>query len=354
VPPAADYKAFLAPKEPVVLPYFGGTRVEAANRRLRLPAEAKIEPGWWRFAIEGRRAVPTEPASPVELGALPAVRGHWTDGWVVSSGRELGRIALPPEDEPPPLARVTARRWYSGELLLDSIDFEDDAEVAARTALEGQGSIAEVAGVVPSLRTAFALSLGTAVARELGVPISHRELAPHVVAIGDRGREAVRALLDGMLAERRAAEEAVRERIRRAEEAERAYAHQYAELEDEERREAQAIEEAARRAAHMREAAARATARQRRGDPADLADNALERAGARMLSARKIAHGARLEVRFVIDGVRITSTVDARTLQVLDAGICLAGADREVTLDSLPSVIREAIETDRLVITRHD
>ena len=46
-----DYRAFLGKGkggggggDPVVLPYFGGTRVEAVDRRLRV--EATIEPGW--------------------------------------------------------------------------------------------------------------------------------------------------------------------------------------------------------------------------------------------------------------------------------------------------------------------
>jgi hypothetical protein len=338
-----DYKSFLAPKAPVVLPYFGGTRVEAANRRLRLPAEAQIEPGWWRFEIDGRRAVPKEPAPPEDLAALPAVRGHWADGWIVSSGRDLERIALLPEDEPPALARVTARRWYSGELLLESIDFEDEAEVSARQALEGQRAISEVAGVVPSLRAAFSLSLAKAVARELGVPVSHREIAPHLVAIGDGGRAAARALLDRLVAQRQAAEAEVRERIRRAEAEERELLRQLAEL-----------EAAETRAERARTAASRATARDRQGSPAERADAALEGAGARMLSCRQVGHGARLEVRFLVDGVRIIATVSARSLQVIDAGLCLDGSDRELTLDSLPSVVREAIQTHRLNITRHD
>ncbi|MCW5831023.1 MAG: hypothetical protein KIS78_01030 [Labilithrix sp.] len=50
-------------------------------------------------------------------------------------------------------------------------------------------------------------------------------------------------------------------------------------------------------------------------------------------------------------GERFISVIDALTLQVFDSGVCLAGADRLVTLDSLPGVIREA-ETDALVITR--
>ena len=51
-------------------------------------------------------------------------------------------------------------------------------------------------------------------------------------------------------------------------------------------------------------------------------------------------------------GLDLNRVVDAITLQVYDAGVCLAGEDRLVTLDSLPSVIREAIDTSRLVITR--
>ena len=80
-----DYKAFLTPRDPVVLPYFGGIRVDAADRRLRLDGE--LAPGWWRFRIEGRRAVPTEPATPPDLAALPAVRGHFAIGWIVETGR---------------------------------------------------------------------------------------------------------------------------------------------------------------------------------------------------------------------------------------------------------------------------
>lgn len=329
-----DYKSFLASarggNEALVLPYFGGTRVDAATRRLRVAAD--IAPGWWRFEIEGRRAVPKEPAAPGDLDALPALRGHWADGWIVASGRELGRIALPPDEEPAPLARVTARRWYSGELLLASIDFEDSAELAARDALEAQGSLAAVRDVVPSLRFAFAFALALSIARAEGVHVTLRELAPHVVAIGDGGPPAVRALLDEIAAARRAAEAAVRERIARAETAAREVS----------------------RAARAQTAVASARVRDRsRGDPRDRVDSVLEAAGARMLSCRRIA-GDQLEVRLVVDDTRIIATVAAHSLQVLDSGICLSGADREITLDSLPSVVREAIETGRLNITRFD
>lgn len=333
-----DYRAFLGRKEPVVLPYFGGSRVDAADRRLHLHVEkdAAIEPGWWRFVIDGRRAIPQERAEAVDLGALPAMRGHWVSGYVVASGRELGRIALPPEEEPAELARVMARRWYSGELLLESVDFEDDAELEARRALEDRRALGDVKGVVPSLRAAFAYALGTAVARELRVPVTLRELAPRLVAIADGGADAVRARLDELVAERRAALAAVEARRREAEAAARERAR---------------LAELGRRQQELRSVATQARERVRHGTPCQRAEAALDDARARMRACRRV--GGNLDVTFDIDDVRIIATVDGTTLQVYDAGICLAGSDRELTLDSLPSVVREAIEDGTLNITRH-
>ena len=59
-----------------------------------------------------------------------------------------------------------------------------------------------------------------------------------------------------------------------------------------------------------------------------------------------------IEVRFRFLGETFITVVDAVTLQVHDAGVCLDGSDDALTLESLPSAIREAQETGRLVITR--
>jgi hypothetical protein len=315
----ADFRRFLAPKQPVVLPYFGGTRVDASDRRLRVSSE--LARGWWRFRIEGRRAVPTEPASPGELGALPVIRGHWVSGWIVVDGQTLWRIALPPDDEPPPLARVVARRWYSGDLVFDALAFEDDAEVVARRALEELRPIGELRGVVPSLRTAFGLALGCAIARELELPVTVRELLPRVVAIADAGRVALRDWLDELAAAR-----------------------------------ARADADARQRAEALRREAVAGTARvlAHHGDPVQRADDVLDGAGARMLSCRRLERGARLDVTYEVDGTRIMSIVEAGTLQVIDPGVCLGhgGEFRVLTLDAMPSVVREAIETGRLNLTR--
>jgi len=317
----ADFREFLAPQQPVVLPYFGGTRVDAADRRLRVDSKGELAIGWWRFRIEGRRAVPVEPASPVELGALSRVRGHWVHGWIVVDGRHLAHVALPPDDEPPPLSRAAARRWHSGDLVFEALDFEDDAELDARRALEERRPIGDLRGAVPSLRVAFGIALGAAIAGELGAAVSVRELVPHAVAIAERGRDAMREWLDELAAERQRAEA-----------------------------------EAARRAKELRLATTAESARAitRHRDSAQRADDALDGAKARMLSCRRLERGTRLDVTYEVDGTRILSIVDAETLQVIDPGVCLGHDDeyRVLTLDAMPSVVREAIETGRLNITR--
>jgi len=322
-----DYKSFLKPVEPLVLPYFGGTRVDAANRRFvvqRGDDTGRDDPdplaaGWWRFAIEGRRAIPRESAEPVDLGALPVLRGHWVDGWVVASGRELGRIALPPADEPPPLAKVVARRWFSGDWLFDTLEFEDDAETSARLALEERRPLGAVKGVVPSLRAAFGYALGMVAARELKIDVSLRELTPIVVEIADGGMTVVRQLFDDLVQARLRAEALVRELAARAQ---------------------------------LAQAAARARPIKRAHHPHTQCDEALDAADARMVGFRRVAGNTQYEVTYTVDGVRIITTVAADTLQVIDPGICLANAHRVLTLDAMPSVVREAIEANHLNITR--
>ena len=321
-----DYRAFLKPSDPVVLPYFGGTRVDAKDRRYRVEPSGDLASGWWRFRIDGRRAVPIEPASPVELGALPVMRGHWALGYVVANAGVLGRIALSPDDEPQALAKVTARRWYSGEWIFEAMDFEDDAELSARLALEEMRPLGALRGVAPSLRAAFAYSFGMAVAAELDVATSLRELSSRIVTIADGGRAAVQGLFDELVAERRREVERVAARL--------------AALETERRLEK--LAGAAHNAKHL----------QRARDPRARCEQALEGANARLVSVRHAERHTRLEVTYTVDGERIISLVAADTLQVLDAGVCLSGSDRVLTLDAMPSVIREAIEVDHLNITR--
>ncbi len=84
------------------------------------------------------------------------------------------------------------------------------------------------------------------------------------------------------------------------------------------------------------------------------ADAVLDGARARMLACRRLAKGAQLDITYEVDGERVMSIVEADTLRVIDPGVCLghAGEFRVLTLDAMPSVVREAVETHRLNILR--
>src|SRR5262249_17315866 len=161
-----------------------------------------------------------------------------------------------------------ARRWYSNDLLFDTLEFEDDAELAARGALEHERVLGDVRGVTPSLRAAFGYALGRRVGRD--IPLSMRELTPHVLAIAEQGPVVVRAVGARLAAERRRAAEALR----------------------------------------LHQTITTAVVRERAADPVERADDVLDAAGARMLSARRIARGSQLDVTYEVDGERIMSIVD--------------------------------------------
>jgi hypothetical protein len=264
---------------------------------------------------------------PPDLSDRPSTRGHHVDGWLVSSpGRiTLDRLSLLPADEPPPLATVRARTWHSGDLLFESLDFDGEAEEEARLRLEQLAPLGDLKGVSATLRTAYGIALVLAVGRRVGTPIAVREAAAHATHLAEVGEPAARELFARIERERLA-------------EQERAWARALV---------------AGRPLARVR--GPRGTTHAvlpTLENAAERAEAALDGAQARMLAARRLGGGQNLEVAFQFMGERFISVVNAISLQVIDSGVCLAGEDDLVTLDSLPGVIREAIDTDRLVITR--
>lgn len=314
-----DYTKFLGKKETLVLPFVGGTRVEAPGRSLRL-ARSDLEPGFWSFSIAGRTATPVERAEAPSLEGRPKVRGHFAAGALVTSGSACEELELLPAEEPPALSPLTARRWHGGALLFDALEFEGDAEPACREALEEGRGIDGIRGVTPALRAAFAAALLARVGRMHNTPISFVEARPYVQDVATRGEAGARAAVARIADERRrdAAARAAREVEERAEEN--------------------------RRVRAARVATARETVEER-------VEKALRSADAHLRATRDLGDGT-LEVTYTFAGQRFVSVVDVVDLNVVDAGVCLAGEDSLVTLESLPGVIREAIDTDRLVITR--
>ncbi|MCA8920209.1 MAG: hypothetical protein KDD82_00290 [Planctomycetes bacterium] len=298
-----DYQRFLDKREEQVLPYLGGAVVDAPGRALRV--KAPVAPGWWRFELRGRDATALAPAEPSFDAALPRVRGHLLGPRLVGPDGLVAELSFLPEDEPPLFAPAAARRWHSGDLLFEQLEFETEAEEAARRALEDGRGLAGVKAVPASLRAAFAYALVERAGREHGVPASPLEV-----------RQAVGELAKGGPA--RAVAELQRLQARR--------------------RTQRVLAAAAIEAGRLTAEEARVTA-------------ALAGTAARLLRLRRLA-GEQLEVTYSFLGTRFQSIVDARTLNVVDAGVCLSGEDGALTLESLPGVIREAVDTEQLVITR--
>ena len=79
---------------------------------------------------------------------------------------------------------------------------------------------------------------------------------------------------------------------------------------------------------------------------------ALARSESELLDLSDGRSGQTLVVRFRFRQRRFECVVHRETLQVIDAGVCLDGYDDRFTLESLPGVIGEAIDTDLLHVVR--
>ncbi|RKH32484.1 hypothetical protein D7Y13_09040 [Corallococcus praedator] len=360
-----DYRKLLGKVESAVLPYFGGGTVDAPSRRLHLTTP--VAPGWWRFEVKGRQATAREPASAEGLEDRPRVRGHLWGTRLVREGAVAEPLALMPEEEPPRLSPVTARRWHDGTLVFEGVEFESESEELARHALEEDRPLGEARGVGASLRAAFSFAVLEVASRGTGIPFAPVEARARVLDVARGGRAEAEACL------RRLADERVRFVRMQAEQQARgdaeARALESARTERERtlqefRQDAATRARAQERMAHGVRGGASAqgtwtgagltSGQQRRAEAAsgEWAERALSKAGARMLDHRRLGVGL-MEVVYSFMGERFVTVVEMATLRVRDAGVCLAGADDRVTLESLPSVLKEAIDTGALVITRH-
>ncbi len=335
-----DYRKFLAKQETLELPYLGGGVLDAKERRLRLTGTPPARPGWYRFEVSGRNATVKEPCEPGDLSALPKVRGWLRGDRLFREGGAVEPVALLPEEEPPLFSPISARRWPTGALIFEALEFESEVEGTAREALGDRRALGEVKGVPAPLRAAYGLAVLERVARDRNVRFAPQEVRLQLGPIGDGGVPKAEAVLRALEEERELARRELAELEARRQ---RAQLHQ---------------DVAAQREALRQQQANRAVQdlgrRNRAADgPEERAEAALEAAGARMESIRRLG-GDRLEVVYRYGGERFISIVDRDTLQVIDSGICLGHPPRDdlVTLESLMGVIQEAMETGRLVILR--
>ncbi len=366
-----DYRDFLGAKEEHELPHLGGMRV-AGPRPIRL--ERALPEGWYRFVLQGRKVSSTEPCEPDEelLESLPAVRGHLVGEHLALEDGSVRRLQLLPEWRPERFAPVLARAWGEG-LVFHREDFEDEAESLVRQALDEGGGLDGVRGVPSSLRAAFALRLleQASEATEIGWQI--QEASPRLGRIASEGPACAEAWLremDQLRQERLREEEQRRAQLAREAEREALVRARALAL----RLELEALGRLGRRSARWEGERLRAQldalerrawrlvpspglgprrsrAARREQDLEQRIDRALHEAGGLLLELRPLGEGL-VDVRWRLGDTRLLTMVRAETLQVVDSGVCLSGADDRVTLESLPGVILEAIRTGQLVITR--
>lgn len=313
-----DYQKFLGKEELVTAPVLSPGVAWIGPRRVVIPG---TRVGWYRLVVKGKEVRVNSAATPEEvteaLTLMPSLQGS-----VARLGGRLHLCAngcvfliyLPPGDEPLQIAKARGRLWDSGDLIWEKADWESGTEEIVREKLENQEPLGFHNHTTPEMRLAYALTLADIVGREVNVPATPMELMHHVVKIIQHGRPAVIAALEE-LSHARAAHPPM------------------------------AVEPLTRTVASGQRALDAIRALE------DRLEQSLTKAGCRLLSSRRLRDNL-VEVRWLLDGDRYETIVEEGTLRVRDAGICLRGEDAKWTLDSLPSVIREAIRTDLLHVTR--
>ena len=312
----------LLQKESEVLasPWVGGRVLRSGSRTWKIEGPLPPEHGWAKFTLQGRTARWVGPCDPAPEGL-----GHKVVGFLVGDRLVRSDSRVDPDPKKivgeservhlidPGLDRFVlvsaGRSCDDGPLVFVQQEMPLGPELEVVSAfLDGKPSLADIKGVPPALDAAFRMELWQK-------------------AEAERRRKEVEERL------RKEAEERAKE-ARRREIAER--------LGDGAgRREMAAVDF---------EAAARA---------------ALAVGGAEYLDHRGAIRRNEAVVRFRLNGRRFECTCDKHTLQIIDAGICLTahGDDDEFeagtkgdtffSLESLPSVIREAEREGKLVVFRH-
>lgn len=286
---------------PITAPWVGGPTIQHEGRLLRLEKKPP-EHGWYGFTVQGRKASVVEPCEPdyALLSRCKVKRGYLVGDRLVEDNTKTRSFSALPQlrlVEPglEKFSRVQAAVYEQDVLLYTGMDFDLGPEHEVRVAFEEGGSISSIKGVTPALHSAFALES------------RYRQLQER------RRREA---------AQRREEEE--RQRLA------------------EERRQSLHTAEG-RRALATEDYQASATA-------------ALAVSGATLLSCREVRSEYVITFRY---RERRWECVADMALRIVDSGICLTDEstgyrwDAHLTLESLPDVIGEAIDTGQLVVYRH-
>lgn len=303
------------PDERVTLPWLGGRTLHSLDRVWSLTGPLPPEHGWYQFQIGARRALYVrEDVEPQPALMIDQTVGYLVGDHVVPDDTGRANVNLtqltklyervhlldPGIDR---FARVRAGRIAEGcPLIFISQEFPlgPEDEVLERL-LDGDRYCGDVKGVTPALDAAFRLELW------------HRDEVEYQ-------RKKAEA--------QRAAEEAQRQLEARREQ----------------------LRESLGDAALRRELAL--------VDFPAAATAALAVGGAQMLDHRKGTRAGEWIVKYRLSGQRFECVCDTH-MRIIDSGICLTDertgekGDTFFTLESLPSVVQQAIDEDILVVYRH-
>jgi hypothetical protein len=308
-------------KETLTFPWVGGKTLQTNDGRSWFISGAyPRELGWHEFEVKGRKVshLKPVPAEPDSLGLM--VRGYLVGDRIVPDGVRVDpdpkkiiafseRVHLI-EDGLDRFVRVQAGRMYEGgPLIFRGLEMPVGPEEEVLGAfLDQQASVDAIAGVTPALDAAFRMESyqrAEAVRRRLEAEQKRREEEERL-AQEERRRQLVEQLGDG----------------------------------------------AGRRIMAV-------------VDFDQAARAALAIGGAELLDVKRAPRRGEMVVTFRLNRRRFACTCDERTLRIIDAGICLTAhyddedfeggtrGDTWFTLESLPSVIREAEQAGRLVVFRH-
>jgi hypothetical protein len=301
-----------------VLPWLGFLRIHSADRTWTVSGNLPKERGWYSFNTGGSRWAFLADKEP------KPINNTWVDGHNRLRGYVVGDRFIDDQAsvDPDParliqqtnklycaelglerFARASVVQDREGRLVYVGQEFPDGPDAEAIRAYEdGAESIARIKGVTPALDLAFRW-------------VTYQR----------------------KIAEERRAEF---ERLR---------------VEEEKK-----LAEAARVAQMMKDvgtALGRRAVGQR--DFSAAAREALRISGAELLDARESYNKGEMVIQYRFRQQRLECVVERDTLRVIDAGVCLADhetgfkGDRLFTLESLPGVIGEAIDLDKLVVWRH-
>lgn len=303
----------------ITLPWTGGRSLCLNGQVWNIEGRLPIEHGWYAFSISGRKATRWEIS---QVGANPDILTNLITGYLV--GNRLVGDNERVDPDPKGIAahseqvflldegldrfvRISAGRTCDdGPLIFKQQEMPLGPEDEVLQAfLDNSNDIYQcrgIKGVVPALDAAFRMEIW-----------------------------------QRMEAERRRQE---LERLRREEEERRAREQRRQEL-----------------IAHLGNAETRRE--MARIDFGEAAKAALAVGNAQYLDHRRAPRRGEMIVRFRVDRQRFECVCDERTLRIIDSGICLTDhdtgekGDAFFTLESLPSVIREAIRDRVLVVYRH-